>query len=60
MRMKNVIISSLLFAAVSLSGCLSITDEVFLEKDGSGKYATTIDLSKFKEMLDMLKTMMRR
>ena len=56
--MKKILLSTLLLAAVSLSGCLSITDEVFLDKDGSGRYATTIDMSKLKEMMDMLKTMM--
>jgi len=41
-----------------LSGCLTITDEIFLEKDGSGRYNTVVDMSKLKEMLDMMKTMM--
>jgi hypothetical protein len=56
--MKKVLLSTLLLATISISGCLSITDEIFLEKDGSGRYATTIDMSKLKEMMDMFKTMM--
>lgn len=55
--MKKVLLSILLTSLVILSGCLTITDEIFLDKDGSGKYATTIDMSKLKEMMDMLKTM---
>jgi hypothetical protein len=40
---------------VLLTGCLNITEEIFLEKNGSGKYVSTLDMSKMKEMLDMLK-----
>jgi len=38
-----------------LTGCLNITEEIFLEKNGSGKYVSTMDMTKMKEMLDMVK-----
>lgn len=51
--MKNfwiLVISSLLF-----TGCINITDELFLEKDGSGRYITTIRMDKLQEMMEMVK-----
>jgi hypothetical protein len=56
--MKKLLIPCLLSASLLLSGCFNITDEIFLEKDGSGNYSTVIDMSKLKEMLDMMKTML--
>jgi hypothetical protein len=47
-----LIISSALF----LTGCINITEELFLEKDGSGKYITTINMEKLQEMMEMMKT----
>ncbi|HLO82787.1 MAG TPA: hypothetical protein VK166_17600 [Chitinophagaceae bacterium] len=47
-----LIITSSLF----LSGCINITEELFLEKDGSGKYVTTINMEKLQEMMEMMKT----
>jgi hypothetical protein len=41
---------------VLLTGCLNITEEIFLEKNGSGRYVSTLDMSKMKEMLDMVKS----
>ena len=52
--MKKIIV--VLLSALLLSGCLDITEEVFLEKDGSGRYVTTIDMSKMQEMLEMFKS----
>jgi hypothetical protein len=51
--MKKVfaVLASLLF----LSGCIQITEEVFIEKDGSGKYQMTVDLEQMQEMMDMFK-----
>lgn len=40
-----------------LSGCFNITDEIFLEENGSGKYQTTIDAGRMMEMMEMFKTM---
>jgi hypothetical protein len=56
--MKKTLLPGLLLTMLLLSGCFNITDEIFLEKDGSGRYSTVIDMSKLKEMLDMVKTMM--
>lgn len=50
---KNLSIIVLL--CLFLTGCLNITEEIFLEKNGSGHYVSTLDLSKMKEMLDMVK-----
>jgi len=52
MKKKLLVISGL---CLLLTGCLNITEEIFFEKNGSGKYISTLDLSKMKEMLDMLK-----
>jgi hypothetical protein len=46
-----------LLSALFLSGCINITEEIFLEKDGSGKYLMTLDMEKMQEMLDMFKTL---
>jgi len=43
------------FLCLFLTGCLNITEEIFLDKNGSGKYISTLDMSKMKEMLDMVK-----
>ncbi|MGB4772066.1 MAG: hypothetical protein WBP58_11425 [Chitinophagaceae bacterium] len=45
-----------LLTVLFLSGCINITEEIFLEKNGSGKYAMTMDLEKAVEMMDMLKS----
>jgi hypothetical protein len=39
-----------------LTGCINITEELFLEKEGSGKYVTTINIEKLQEMMEMMKT----
>ena len=43
--MKRVSILFLFFALTSLSSCLNLIEELTLEKDGSGKYAITFDMS---------------
>ena len=45
-----------LLSVFLLSGCINITEEIFLAKNGSGKYAMTLDLEKAVEMMDMLKS----
>jgi hypothetical protein len=50
---KNLI--AIAFLSLFLTGCLNITEEIFLEKNGSGRYVSTLDMSKMKEMLDMVK-----
>jgi uncharacterized protein YceK len=52
--MKKIFL--VLLTALFLSGCINITEEIFLEKNGSGKYAMTMDLEKAVEMMDMLKS----
>ncbi|HSF45073.1 MAG TPA: hypothetical protein VLA58_03655 [Chitinophagaceae bacterium] len=39
-----------------LSGCINITEELFLEKDGSGRYVTNINVEKLQEVMEMVKT----
>jgi len=50
---KNLLVISAL--CLLLTGCLNITEEIFFEKNGSGKYVSTIDLTKLNEMLEMMK-----
>ncbi len=50
---KNLIAVACL--CLLLTGCLNITEEIFLEKNGSGRYVSTLDVSKMKEMLEMVK-----
>lgn len=52
--MKKIL--PVLLAVLFLSGCINITEEVFLEKNGSGKYVMTLDMEKMMEMMDMLKS----
>jgi hypothetical protein len=53
--MKKIWILIVSFSLL-LTGCINITEELFLEKDGSGKYATTINMEKLQEMMEMMKT----
>jgi hypothetical protein len=39
---------------ISMSACFDITEEVTLNKDGSGKYTSVIDASKLSEQMQML------
>ena len=43
--MKRVSILFLFSALLTLSSCLNLIEELALEKDGSGKYAITFDMS---------------
>lgn len=40
---------------LTLTSCLQITDEIFLEADGSGRFVTRIDAGKMMEMMEMVK-----
>lgn len=51
--MKKIAI--VLLSVLMLSGCINITEEIFFESNGSGKYKMTMDLEKAMEMMDMLK-----
>ena len=58
--MKNVRKLFLLFASVAaltLTGCLHILEDVTVRKDGSGTYRMEIDMSELKGMMDMLEGM---
>jgi hypothetical protein len=51
--MKRILVAFV--ALLFLGGCINITEEVFLEKDGSGKYVMTLDMEKMMEMMEMAK-----
>jgi hypothetical protein len=53
-RMKKIISLITIFALVTLTSCINIIEEIFLKKDGSGKYTVTLDLSSIISMKDML------
>lgn len=55
--MRKTIYTALIVFAGILAGCFDITEEIFLERNGSGKYLSTIDLRQMKDMINMLKTM---
>ncbi len=55
--MKKSVLAVIAAFSFILAGCFDITEEVFLEKNGSGSYVSTIDMSQMKETLDMLKAM---
>jgi hypothetical protein len=48
---------ALLSAAVTLTGCLNILEEVSFSKNGSGTYSMMVDMSAAKEMIEMMKGM---
>lgn len=54
---KNLILAVLAVSALGLSGCLHILEEATFNKNGSGSYKMTLDLSEVKGMMDMFKTM---
>jgi hypothetical protein len=47
----------LLVSSLSLSSCLHIIEDVTFNKNGSGTYKMTIDMSELKGMMEMLKGM---
>lgn len=56
--MKKILYTVCSLCILGLAGCFNITDEIFLEEKGSGRFQTTIDMSGMKDMITMLKTMM--
>ena len=53
--MKKLLSYLLLVASVlTMSACFEITEEVTVNKDGSGKYTSTIDATKLSEQMQML------
>lgn len=55
--LKKFSLMALLFASVSLTGCLDIEEEVTYRADGTGNYSMKLDMSQMKSMLDMFKNM---
>jgi hypothetical protein len=54
-NMKKIWILALAITSI-LTGCINITEELFLEKDGSGRYVTNINVEKLQEVMEMAKT----
>lgn len=55
MRIKKSLIA-LATCCFLLTGCLNITEELFLENNGSGVYTTTVKMDKLHEMMEMVKS----
>jgi len=49
--MKKIL--SALLCVFLFTGCIHISEEIFLEKNGSGRYVMTMDLEKMMEMVEM-------
>ena len=58
--MKTQTFAVLILAACLMTSCIDITEEIFLNKKGSGKYSLAMDLSSLMDMgmlADMMKDM---
>ncbi len=53
--MKKILVV-LTACCLTLSSCLNITEELFLENDGSGTYTTTVKMDKLQELMEMVKS----
>ncbi|WP_336515275.1 hypothetical protein [Pollutibacter soli] len=56
--MKKTVSAVLILLSLAFAGCFDIKEEIFLEKNGSGTYVSTIDMTQMKEMLNMMKSFM--
>lgn len=56
--MKKTVSAILLLFTLAFAGCFDIKEEIFLEKNGSGTYISTIDMTQMKDMLTMMKSFM--
>lgn len=56
-QFKKPIFLLLALAALTLSSCLHIIEEINLNKNGSGTYSMTLDMSEMKSMMEMMKGM---
>ncbi len=54
---KKIILSTLTFSALTLTGCLHIIEEVTFKNSGAGQYKMTLDMSEMKGAMDMMKGM---
>lgn len=52
--MKKIIALSCITILLSLTSCINIIEEIFLNRDGSGKYLLTLDMSSMIAMKEML------
>jgi len=58
MRLKNILIIALAMVSMTtFTGCIDIIEEVFFNKDGSGKYTMRMDMSGMMEMVKMMSEM---
>lgn len=58
MRLKNILLIALAFASMTtFTGCIDIVEEMFLNKDGSGKYTMRMDMSGVMSMIKMMSEM---
>lgn len=57
--MKRILFTLVIAASFTFTGCIDVLEEMFLNKDGSGKYVMTIDMSSImeKSTREMLKSM---
>lgn len=56
-KFKNLYLAVLAVAAMTLSSCLHILEEVTFKGNGSGTYTMTLDMSEIKGMMEMFKGM---
>lgn len=56
--MKKTASVVLLLLSLAFAGCFDIKEEIFLDKNGSGTYVSTIDMTQMKDMLTMMKSFM--
>jgi len=58
MRLKNILIIALAMVSITtFTGCIDIIEEVFLNKNGSGKYTMRMDMSGMMGMIKMMSEM---
>jgi len=58
MRLKNILIIALAVVSMTtFTGCIDIIEEVFFNKDGSGKYTMRMDMSGIMSMVKMMSEM---
>ncbi len=58
MRLKNILLIALaMFSLTTFTGCVDIIEEMFLNKDGSGKYTMRMDMSGMMSMIKMMSEM---
>ncbi len=58
MRLKNILLIALaMFSLTTFTGCIDIVEEMFLNKDGSGKYTMRMDMSGMMSMIKMMSEM---